>query len=322
MCADRGEKSFVPEAIVLKEKGMIVMEEVLQGDTPNKVLTVENLNRMNDAFAKYIFANEARKILTLDFINSFFEFEGTAQITDFSFSDRELDPDRKRGKGVVLDVVGESSDGTLVNVEIQLQQFDDMDRRTLYYWSQLYTHRLLSGEDYDNLNRTVTINILDYRLFLDETWQYYHSCFAVLNTRNVEHALTKDLEIHFVELPKLTRSDKKSTRHLERWLRYLSPKTTMEERRQLAMEDANIHTAMEAEKEFVKNPICITAYEQHQKYLRDKHAREKFVRKEGEAIGEARGIAKAVNALRKNGKSDVAIAELLDMDVKEVQQIQ
>ncbi len=76
---------------------MIVMEEVLQGDTPNKVLTVENLNRMNDAFAKYIFANEARKILTLDFINSFFEFEGTAQITDFSFSDRELDPDRKRG---------------------------------------------------------------------------------------------------------------------------------------------------------------------------------------------------------------------------------
>lgn len=92
------------------------------------------------------------------------------------------------------------------------------------------------------------------------------------------------------------------------------------------MEDANIHTAMEAEKEFIKNPICITAYEQHQKYLRDKHAREKFVRKEGEAIGEARGIAmgiaKAVNALRKKGKSDDVIAELLDMDVKEVQLIQ
>ena len=92
------------------------------------------------------------------------------------------------------------------------------------------------------------------------------------------------------------------------------------------MEDANINTALEAEKEFVKNPICITAYEQHQKYLRDKHAREKFVRKEGEAIGfakgEASGIAKAVNALRKKGKSDSAIAELLDMDVKEVQLIQ
>ena len=330
LCASREVKSFVPEAIVPKEKGMIVMEEVLQKDTQHEVLTVENLNRLNDAFAKYIFANEERKILTMDLVNSFFEFEGTAQITDFTFSDRELDPDRKRGKGVVLDVVGKSSDGTLTNVEIQLQQFDDMDRRTLYYWSQLYNRRLLGGEDYESLNRTVTINILDYRLFTDETWPEYHSCFAVLNTKDAHHALTKDLEIHFVELPKLTSSKMKNARHLERWLRYLSPKTTMEERRRLAMEDSNIQTAMEAEKEFVKNPLCITAYEQHQKYLRDQHAREKFVREEGEAIGEARGfakgeasgIAKAVNALRKKGKSDAVIAELLDMDVKEVQLIQ
>ena len=114
------------------------MEEVLEEVAQVGVLTVENLNRMNDAFAKFIFANEARKLLTLDLVNSFFEFEGTAQITDFKFIDREQDPDRKWGKGVVLDVVGESSDGTLVNVEIQLQQFDDMDRRTLYYWAQLW----------------------------------------------------------------------------------------------------------------------------------------------------------------------------------------
>ena len=95
------------------------------------------------------------------------------------------------------------------------------------------------------------------------------------------------------------------------------------------MEDANIHTAMEAEKEFVKDPFYITEYEQRQRYLRDQHARDKFVRKEGEAIGEARGfakgeasgIAKAVNALRKKGKTDIVIAELLDMDVKEVQLI-
>ena len=297
------------------------MENVLQEVVQGEVLTVENLNRMNDAFAKFIFANEARKQLTLDLVNSFFEFEGTTQITDFKFSDRELDPERKLGKGVVLDVVGESSDRTLVNVEIQLQQFDDMDRRTLYYWSQLYTRRLLRGEDYESLNRTVAINIMDYRLFLDEIWPEYHSCFAVLNTRNVEHALTKDLEIHFVELPKLVVSKRKNTRHLERWLRYLSPKTTMEERRRLAMEDSNIHTAMEAEKEFVKNPICITAYEQHQKYLRDKHAREKFVRKEGEAIGKAKAEHDMIKLLHTSGMSAEEIATRLNKDIAVVRQI-
>ena len=96
------------------------------------------------------------------------------------------------------------------------------------------------------------------------------------------------------------------------------------------MEDADIRTAMDAEKEFVQNYEYISAYDREEKYQRDKRARDKFVRKEGEAIGEARGfakgeasgIAKAVNALRKKGKSDAVIAELLDMDIKEVQKIQ
>ena len=98
-----------------------------------KVLKVEDLNRMNDVFAKYIFANEARKQLTLGLINSFFELEGTAEIIDFAFKDRELDPDREEGKGVVLDVLGECSDGTLVSVEIQLEQFKAMGKRSLLY---------------------------------------------------------------------------------------------------------------------------------------------------------------------------------------------
>ena len=291
-------------------------------DCMGKVLKVEDLNRMNDVFAKYIFANEARKQLTLALINSFFEFEGTAEIVNFEFKDREVDPDRPEGKGAVLDVLGESSNGTLVNVEIQLEQFEDMDKRTLHYWAKLYHRRLLKGEDYDNLLRTVTINILGYNIFQDTEWKDYHSCFAVLNTKDLNHALTRDLEIHFVELPKWQHDGSRKMKRLERWLAYLSSKTTMEERRLLAMEDADIRTAMEAEKEFVKDYEYISAYDREEKYQRDKRAREKFVREEGEAHGFAKGIAKAVLALRKKGKTDTVIAELLDMDIKEVQAIQ
>ena len=87
------------------------------------------------------------------------------------------------------------------------------------------------------------------------------------------------------------------------------------------MEDANIQTAMEAEKEFVKNPICITAYEQHQKYLRDKHAREKFVRKEGEAIGFAKAERDLIKALHASGMSAEEIAMRLQKDIAAVRQI-
>ena len=76
------------------------------------------------------------------------------------------------------------------------------------------------------------------------------------------------------------------------------------------MEDADIRTALEAEKEFVKDPLCITAYEQHQKYLMDKRARESFVRKEGEAVGEARGFKKGEAAGKAAGKAE-ALKELI-----------
>ena len=79
------------------------------------------------------------------------------------------------------------------------------------------------------------------------------------------------------------------------------------------MEDANINTAMEAEKEFVKNPLCITAYEQHQKYLRDKHAREEFLRKEGEA--------NVISALIASGMSVEEIASRLNKDVNEIRNL-
>ena len=48
-------------------------------------------NRMNDALAKFIFANEQHKDSTLALINSVFEFEGTKEIVDLEFKDRELD---------------------------------------------------------------------------------------------------------------------------------------------------------------------------------------------------------------------------------------
>ncbi len=307
-----GEINFAPEAIVPAKE---------RDDCMKKVFKVEDLNRMNDVFAKYIFANEERKKLTLGLINSFFDFEGTAEIIDLAFKDREIDPDREEGKGAVLDVLGECSDGTLVNVEIQLEQFEEMGRRSLYYWAKLYQRRLLKGEDYETLFRTVTINILDYALFPDAKWKDYHSCFSVLNTKDLHHALTKDLEIHFVELPKWHYKKGAKMKRLERWLAYLSSKTTMEEREALAMVDEDIRTAMEAEKEFVQDYEYMSAYDRREKYLRDQRAHEKFVRNEGVAEGKAEAKKELIIAWRNKGKPDSEIAELLDMGVDEVRQV-
>ena len=254
----------------------------------------ELLNRMNDTYSKFVFANELFKDTTLSLINGFFELEGKKKLVDFEFKDRGLDPDALGGKGVLLDVCGKSSDGTLVNVEIQLSNLKSMNRRTLYYWALLYGRRLQKGENYKNLNRTVVISILSYNLFDQKSWSDYHSCFAVLNTKDLSHRLTDDLEIHFVELPKWHKGDISKLNSLERWLAYLSPETTDEERRRMAMEDTAIGTAMEAEKMFLSNSDYLTAYERQQKALRDMQAMKEAAIEEGHAEGWEKGHAEGL----------------------------
>jgi predicted transposase/invertase (TIGR01784 family) len=164
-------------------------------------------------------------------------------------------------------------------------------------------------------------------LFEEQIWSSYHSCFAVLNTKDLRHKLSEDLEIHFVELPKWHKGDVARLNSLERWLAYLSPETTDEERRQLAMEDAAIDTAMKAEKTFLSNSGYLTAYERQQMYLRDMRAMKEAARDEGHeegfaagcAEGEAMAMRKNISALRRKGKSASEIAELLDINLAEVE---
>lgn len=41
-----------------------------------------------------------------------------------------------------------------------------MDKRTLFYWGKLYLENIKKGEDYKELEKVITINILDFE-FLD-----------------------------------------------------------------------------------------------------------------------------------------------------------
>ncbi|MDY6291209.1 MAG: Rpn family recombination-promoting nuclease/putative transposase, partial [Succiniclasticum sp.] len=168
------------------------------------------------------------------------------------------------------------------------------------------------GEKYSALNRTVVISILSYNLFPDEVWPEYHSSFAVLNTKDLKHKLTDDLEIHFIELPKWHKGDIEKMNRLEHWLAYLSPKTTNEERRRLAMKDPAIQKVMEAEKVFLADPDCITAYEQHEKYLRDMAAMKEY----DEEVGWERGHAAGLTEGRAAGLAEGRAAGLAEGEMR------
>ncbi len=246
-------------------------------------MQILNLNRMNNALFKNIFTKNTD--ITLSLINSVFEFQGSALISDIEIIDRNLDAEEDDGKESRLDLLGRSPDGSVINLEIQVAKQEYMGRRSLHYWSRLYNSGLKSGEEYTELKRTVAINILDFNLFDKKIYPNYHSCFGVYDIKT-GNLLTSDCEIHFLELPKWHLKSVKETTRLERWLSYFSKHTTIKELEEIAMAEPAIEKAFHAESLFTQDEINRRRYELREKNQRDRIAQMKYAIKE--ALNEER----------------------------------
>lgn len=67
----------------------------------------------------------------------------------------------------ILDVRVELEDGTEIDIEMQVIQFKEWAERTLFYMSKMYVEQIQSSDEYNILNKCISISILDFK-YLDE----------------------------------------------------------------------------------------------------------------------------------------------------------
>lgn len=265
-----------------------------------------NINRTNDRVFKTIFGNAAHKNITLSLINAIFEFEGTEQIADIEFLDRQFDPQYDRAKASILDIRGKTKEGIKLNIEMQVVNEKNFEKRTMYYWSKLYCDDLQKGQDYNDLTRTVAINILAFALLPCEA---YHSMYGVYNVKTM-HKLTEDMEIHIVEIPKWQMNSNKEMKRLDKWLAYFSNRVSKEEMEAISMSEPAIQEAINAESVFKQDERARYAYEQREKEIRDYRSAMNTARREGLEEGLERGLERgiektAINLLRLGAELEV-----------------
>ena len=265
------------------------------------------INRTNDAVFKAVFAKHPD--ITLSLINAFFEFQGTELLTDIEFIDRELDADEYEGKESRLDILGQTASGVKVNIEMQVNSLAAMGERSLYYWAKNYAD-LKRGEEYDQLKRTIAINILGFNLFHEKKYPDMHSCFGIYDIKT-QCQLTDKLEIHFLELLKFKGKSVKDMNRMEKWAAYFSPDTTDEELEDIAKSEAAIREAMEVEDVFTKDEVAKRAYDKAEKFRRDQAAQISYARREGEEKGEEKGIKAMIITLKELNVDKATTADKL-----------
>ena len=246
-----------------------------------------HMNPMNDVLFKYTFGKEEHKDITIDLISSIFMDSGGNGINDLTFTSTEMIPQNADDKLSRLDVACELSDKKFVDVEVQVINYHNMARRTLYYWTQMYLMSLATGDNYKMLRPVITINILAFKLLPgDEP----HSMYGLYNMKT-GHRLTNDMEIHFLEVPKFKKKPVSEMTKLERWLAYFKNKMTKNEKEELSMSDAAIKSAYNAADTFFMTPAERINYVNRQMAIMDYNSSIEHARDEGMTKGRAKGRA-------------------------------
>ena len=180
--------------------------------------------RVDIAFKK-IFGVEENKDLLISLINSIVSEED--QVKSVTLLNPYNYKSFKKDKLSILDVKAEGEDGKKFNIEIQITDEADYDKRALYYWAKLYTNQPKEAEDYGSLAKAIGIHILNFTSILGVP--AYHNVFHI---REKETGLLyfKDLELHTIELNKFLEDGKKELKDfvgkiksaLDMWSLFLS----------------------------------------------------------------------------------------------------
>ena len=121
----------------------------------------------------------------------------------------------------ILDLRAIIEENIDVNIEIQLVDKANLEKRILLYWARRYGVQLKPGEDYKRLRKTIAILITDYEIPNLVWFKDAHTRWELLEKRNPEIKVFEDIEVHIIEMPKIEANPKATERGLKNWIKFL-----------------------------------------------------------------------------------------------------
>ena len=131
----------------------------------------------------------------------------------------QLETDFITDKVCRLDMLATLDDGTKVDIEMQMRNYNDIEARSLFYTTREYHQSLENGQDYIEIPKSIGIWISNFNVFNDEG--PFHEIVRL--RRDYENQIFTDkIEMHYLQLPKFKQKCKRISNKLEEWLTFIS----------------------------------------------------------------------------------------------------
>ena len=261
---------------------------------------------------KRIFGHIGNEDITASLINSIVE----KQITNVKLDNNTiLEKDLFDDKVGILDIRAKLSNNINCNIEMQLVDKKNIEKRILFYWSKMYSSSIKAGEDYDNLEKTIVILISDYELDSLKKIPKYQTKWQIREEEYHKIILTDVMELYIIELPKFVKyseKNEKDDKEKNLWLKFIENPEVVK-----MSENAEIQKA-QRELEKISN-------DEHERYLAE--LREKYIMDQkatedaGYDKGKKAGIIEMAKEMLKRGLDIKMICDITKLTKEEIERL-
>ncbi len=277
-----------------------------------------NITPKVDLAFKKLFGVEENKDLLISLINSIVSPED--QVVDITLLNPYNSQNFRNDKLSILDIKAKGVDGKMFNIEMQITDSADYDKRALYYWAKLYTEQLKAGTYYSSLCKAIGIHILNFVSITNN--ERYHNCFYITEKKTGERYFA-DMELHTIELNKfegdtteLNELVSKIKSSLDVWLAFLTKHNLLnKDNLPPELNNQNLKKALSVLEVMNFSSEERDAYEEHLKWLMTEASTLKKAREEGK---EARNIEIA-KAMLLDGDTVEKIAKITGLSIVEIE---
>ena len=229
------------------------------------------IDKLNDLFVRYLLGKNGNENMLEDMVN--------AALSDFNFEEVKdleiIDPynlsENIDLKESIIDIKAKTKDNQIVIIEIQLCGNMDFVKRIFYYISKNIVNEIKEGEDYKDIPRIISINLLNFNLDFGDEGQP-HRCFKLIDTKN--HNVDLDfIQMHILEVQRFIEIIEKSTidelkkNKLLTWMKFFTSKNLKAIEKELMEANPIMTKVIEEYKRFTSDEKLMRAYDARDAFL-------------------------------------------------------
>ena len=287
----------------------------------------EEVYKLSDLFARYLLGKNGNEDLLTDLVNSTLREFNFEEVKDLEI----IDPSPKAGfslnlsdnielKESIIDIKAKTKNNETVIIEFQLCGNIDFLKRIFYYISKnvvnevtLTVGRRQEGENYNNIQKIISINLLDFNLKFGDKGKA-HRCFKLIDTKDLNISLDL-IQIHILEVKRFIEIIKNSTKEelknnrLLSWMKFFTSDNLELIEEELKEENQIMNKVIEEYKRFTSDDKMMRAYAAREAFL---VGQKMMLRRERED-GFDEGIEEGIKRGKLEGIKEGRIAEQISM---------